>query len=76
MSDMTIIELIKNVSTLTLPTLLMIVLWLGYKQVWVWGHQLTDMRADREFWRAIALRTTAVSEKAVTTLQAPAGREG
>ena len=30
---------------------MLVILVSGYKQKWVWGHQLSDMTADRNHWR-------------------------
>jgi hypothetical protein len=46
---------------------LMAVLFLGYKQVWVWGRQLKDMTDERNFWRAQCLALLKVTEKTVET---------
>jgi hypothetical protein len=32
---------------------LVAMVWAGYKQKWVWGHQLTDMEEDRDYWRGL-----------------------
>lgn len=29
----------------------LIIFWSGYKQKWVWGHQLVDALKDRDHWR-------------------------
>jgi hypothetical protein len=38
----------------------------GYRKWWVWGHQLDEMRTDRDEWKNLFLRTIRVTETAVT----------
>jgi hypothetical protein len=44
----------------------------GWKQWWVWGYTLTrerllvdEMRAEREEWKRLALKSTAIADRAV-----------
>lgn len=69
MSDTAMIELVAKLSALGPWTLvgLMIVaaFYYGYKQKWVWGHQLSDMKTERDFWRTQALLNTHLAERVV-----------
>jgi hypothetical protein len=81
-TEATVIEVINKISTGSLAALLIGVLYLGWKQVWIWGKerdatvaiyakQLADMTADRDFWRASHLRlTSATAQTAQTVAQA------
>jgi hypothetical protein len=46
-------------------TIVAIILYSGYKQKWVWGWQYREIKNERDFWRATAMVSTAVSEVAV-----------
>lgn len=59
-----LVEVVKWASGLGTPTLLILVLIGGYRQWWVWGWQLREMREDRDFWRAQALGVTAITQTA------------
>lgn len=48
-----------------LCVVLFMVLVGGYRQWWVWGYQLVDMRQQRDEYRAIARGVTTTAEKAV-----------
>lgn len=39
----------------------------GFRKWWVWGHQYEDMRKERDEWRALALRGTHITERAMVT---------
>ncbi len=56
----------KLLQPLTLGTLLIVILITGYLQKWVWGWQLKDMTADRDFWRSHALASMRIAESTTT----------
>lgn len=68
MTDTALIESIKTVSTWTVPTLLLLILYLGWKQVWVWGSQLQAMTADRDWWRSQAVGLLKTAEHTAEAL--------
>jgi hypothetical protein len=48
-----------------LPMLgLVVVLYTGYKQVWVWGYQLKEAKQREADWKDMALRGTLIAERA------------
>lgn len=53
--------LLEYLSTGGLVGLLGLIIVAGYYQKWCWGWQLRDMRAERDYWRNIALRTQGVA---------------
>jgi hypothetical protein len=49
--------------------ILLLILWGGSKQIWVWGYQYREMKEDRDRWRDLALAGTDVAEKAVEVVR-------
>ena len=47
----------------SLGTLLLAILALGQSGVWVWGSQYVSMKAERDEWRAIALKAAHLAEE-------------
>jgi hypothetical protein len=76
MADTAIIDLLKTVSGMSGPALMIGILWTGYRQKWVWGWHHAELRADRDYWRSVAMRTSTVAEQTVTTAAPPAGLRG
>jgi hypothetical protein len=65
MTEQSWIELASRITNIGAPAMLLLIIVTGYYQKWVWGHQLVEMRNDRDFWRNAALKQTNVLEKAV-----------
>lgn len=65
MSEQAWLELLAKIASLDRLTILVIVIYGGWKQWWVWGHQMRAMQSDRDFWRTAALRQTNLLEQAV-----------
>lgn len=63
MQDATIIDAVEKITKWSPFPLTLFILYLGWRQVWVWGWQLRAMTVDRDFWRAQALRITSVAEQ-------------
>lgn len=61
--DTDILTLIDKLSGAGLATLLIVILYGGFKRLWVWGYQLEEMRIDRDRWQQLALKGTALSER-------------
>lgn len=59
------LELIKIVGPVA--ALSLFALWRGYKQDWVWGWQLKEMRDDRDRWRDQFMSLMQVTAKSVDT---------
>lgn len=57
-----------------LPFLLAFIIFAGYKGWWVWGRQLQDVEHERDEWKALALKTTGLGEKALDVAQTTARR--
>lgn len=56
-------EFIKDPERVSIVAILFAVLGTGFKRIWVWGYQLVEMTADRDFWRKTALSLMKVTEK-------------
>ena len=67
-------RLIEWAQTLDFPALACVVLYLGWKQTWVWGHQLVkveavltstivEAKADAEYWRKSFFIVTNLAEQ-------------
>ena len=65
MNETAIVELIRTIGTWDRLTYAGVILYLGYRRVWVWGPQLKEMTIDRDYWRDLALRLLNVTEKTV-----------
>lgn len=76
MTESTLLELLKTISGMSGPALLVGIFWAGYKQKWVWGWHHTELKADRDYWRSVAMRTSTVAEQTVTTTAPQAGPRG
>lgn len=61
-----------DIERVSIVALVIAILGAGFKKLWVWGYQLSDMTADRDFWRDAALKTMRVAEKSVDFV--PRGR--
>lgn len=66
----------QGLSGVGFGTLLVLILYGSFKEYWVWGRQLTELRADYERrlvkesddkkeWRSIALSATGLAEHGV-----------
>jgi hypothetical protein len=66
MNETAWIQLASSVSNLGTPAMLILVLIGGYRQWWVWGHQMQAVKDDRDFWRTAALRQTNLLERTVS----------
>ncbi len=62
------LELLGKLSAGTVGTVFGIIIWLGHKQVWVWGHQLLEVKAalremkvERDQWRDQALKAANIA---------------
>lgn len=66
--------LIRAIADAGMVTGLITILIGGYREWWVYGpsarRQIDDIRADRDFWRTAALRSTALAEKATDVAEA------
>lgn len=47
-------------------TLLGGIITAGLARKWVWGYQLAEMTADRDFWRDAFLRSVGQTDQAIT----------
>lgn len=52
-------------------TLLTAVVTAGLRKLWVWGWVLTDMEEDRDFWRALALKSMGTTDVAIAKVPKP-----
>lgn len=59
------IAIAEKLSGAGLATLLVFILIGGQKKIWVWGYQLEEMRAERDWWRTTASRATSFADRAV-----------
>lgn len=57
-----ILDFAQKLSTVGLSTLLVLILYGGYKGIWVWGHQYQKCDADREQWKSMALHAAGLAE--------------
>lgn len=62
----------ERLSGAGLATLLIFILYGGKQKVWVWGYQLDEMRAERDWWRNAARTTGSTLDRAVDLVK-PAG---
>lgn len=69
---MELVDLANKLSGMGLAASLILIIIAGWREVWVFGSQLTreralteQMRTERDAWLRIALRTTGVAEQAV-----------
>ena len=60
--------------------LLIFILVGGSRRIWVWGYQLTEMQADRDRWRDLALkvmgqvdRTAGVADRVASLVEITKG---
>ena len=66
-----LVGLVETLKNLDVPALTIAILILGYRQTWVWGHQLRAMASDRDYWRHQALRATSLAEGSVANRPEP-----
>lgn len=52
-----------------LVVLLVLILYTGYKRVWVWGYQLRDCETERKEWKDLALTGTKIAETVAASRQ-------
>ena len=57
-------EAIKFIGDVGVLGLLILIIYGGIKQKWVYGWQYREIVADRDEWKQIALRGTALAEQA------------
>lgn len=68
-----IILIVNKLGGVSFATLLALILWGGFKRIWVWGRDVEAMELrhanekkaiydDRDFWRNIAIRATGLAE--------------
>jgi len=44
---------------------MLMALFLGFRRIWVFGSFYSEMQADRDQWKAVALRSLMTAEKSV-----------
>lgn len=52
-------------NTLTVAGVLLAIIVAGYKRLWVWGWQYSEVQKDRDFWREAALHGKYMTERTV-----------
>lgn len=60
-------EAIKFIQSTGLVGIGILILIGGFRKWWVWGYQYEDMRKERDEWRALALKGTHLTERAMVT---------
>jgi hypothetical protein len=63
----TILDVVQKTGTIGI---LLILMWGGYTQKWVFGWVFVQMREDRDRWRDLALRGTELGTRSVALAQA------
>lgn len=58
-----ILQLILGPAGVTV--LVLVLMFTGWKGLWVFGWQYKDMKQDRDEWKEAALRGTRVAERAI-----------
>lgn len=46
--------------------MMLLILWTGYKRVWVWGHQYREMVKDRDEWKDRAQQGVGMVGRAIS----------
>ena len=64
--DISLHEIVQTISDAGLLGMLLIIVYGAAQEWWVWGWLYREMRADRDYWRDIALRAAQIAEKAAT----------
>ena len=59
-----LVMLVEWMSGLGMTSFFVLILVGGYKQWWVWGWQLREMKAERDYWRAQSMGVTSIAERA------------
>lgn len=49
--------------------LLLVILWTGSREVWVWGREKRELREDRDRYRDMALKGVTAAEKGANTAE-------
>jgi len=60
------LDLAQKLSGVSTPVLLFLILYGGYKKVWVFGYQLEKAQADGDQWKAMALQAAGLAETSVS----------
>jgi hypothetical protein len=63
---MTILEAAKWIQDVGVYGILILIIYGGWKQWWVFGWQYTDKAKECESWKTIALKGLFVAERIVT----------
>jgi hypothetical protein len=50
-----------------MPFIVLLILYGGYKEIWVWGRQLKAAEAREEEWKRMVLRSTDLATRATNT---------
>lgn len=71
MTEPTLVSLLQQLVGLDRFALALLVLVGGYRQWWVWGHQLREVKGERDYWRSTALRLAKIAETTVDKAVGP-----
>jgi len=69
MSEVPVVDLMKLaewVSGMDTPVLILLILYAGYRRVWVWGDQYKEMETERNYWRETALSVSGLPRDGVS----------
>lgn len=70
MENVSLGDIIKTIGDLGVMGLLVVLMYGGIKRWWVYGWQYSEMVADRDQWKEMALRGTELAERATNTVAA------
>ena len=59
-------DIAQKLSGVSTPVLLFLILYGGYKRVWVFGYQLEKAESDAQQWKEMALHATGIAETSVS----------
>jgi len=72
---MTLPDILAAISQGGLPVFLLLIMYAGYKQYWVFGPAYQALKEDRDLWRDIARESGGIIKSATDLAQA-AHKEG
>ena len=59
------LELVNKLSGVSFATLLAIILWGSYRDIWTWSRDRDALKTDRDEWKALAMTNLGIAKQAV-----------
>ncbi len=61
-----VVQELGGFTTLSFGTVMVLILYGGYKRIWVWGYQLDKVQKEADEWKDAALRSSGLAQTSLS----------